>query len=184
MVFNGVATWWQGNKKSLADKFEYVMHGKLYRISEEGSGKHVKAYVRLTYLIFNSMNMDLYFWMFFPFHWCNTVNLPHLSSFLFQKVGLDWPFLGAHLLRLDLNLIYMTYFQVCLFFFYCVHLWNIIYFLATLLRELCFWAEGPSETTFLPHKGEVRVHPTLPGPHLCDYTRYGVVYCCCLFCGI
>ncbi|XP_075110541.1 DNA-directed RNA polymerases II, IV and V subunit 8B isoform X2 [Nicotiana tabacum] len=33
----------QGNKKSLADKFEYVMHGKLYRISEEGSGKHVKA---------------------------------------------------------------------------------------------------------------------------------------------
>ncbi|KAK4344879.1 hypothetical protein RND71_035055 [Anisodus tanguticus] len=32
-----------GDKKSLADKFEYVMHGKLYRISEEGAGKHVKA---------------------------------------------------------------------------------------------------------------------------------------------
>lgn len=48
MVINGFATWWQGNKKSLADKFEYVMHGKLYRISEEGSGKHVKAYVLLT----------------------------------------------------------------------------------------------------------------------------------------
>ncbi|KAG6509623.1 hypothetical protein ZIOFF_027623 [Zingiber officinale] len=28
----------QGNRKSLADKFEYVMHGKLYKISEEASG--------------------------------------------------------------------------------------------------------------------------------------------------
>uniref|UniRef100_A0A5B6ZYW7 Putative Nucleic acid-binding, OB-fold n=1 Tax=Davidia involucrata TaxID=16924 RepID=A0A5B6ZYW7_DAVIN len=35
----------QGGRKSLADKFEYVMHGKLYRISEEGSGPKVKAYV-------------------------------------------------------------------------------------------------------------------------------------------
>ncbi|KAM0000051.1 putative RNA polymerase, Rpb8, nucleic acid-binding protein [Helianthus debilis subsp. tardiflorus] len=34
-----------GGRKSLADKFEYVMHGKLYRISEEGSGANVKAYV-------------------------------------------------------------------------------------------------------------------------------------------
>ncbi|KAA8527263.1 hypothetical protein F0562_034640 [Nyssa sinensis] len=33
----------QGGRKSLADKFEYVMHGKLYRISEEGSGPKVKA---------------------------------------------------------------------------------------------------------------------------------------------
>ncbi|KAI3895276.1 hypothetical protein C5167_024293 [Papaver somniferum] len=33
----------QGGRKSLADKFEYVMHGKLYRIGEEGSGINVKA---------------------------------------------------------------------------------------------------------------------------------------------
>lgn len=35
----------QGGRKSLADKFEYVMHGKLYKISEEGSGPNVKVYV-------------------------------------------------------------------------------------------------------------------------------------------
>lgn len=35
----------QGGRKSLADKFEYVMHGKLYKISEEGSGANVKVYV-------------------------------------------------------------------------------------------------------------------------------------------
>ncbi|CAA6657253.1 unnamed protein product [Spirodela intermedia] len=33
----------QGTRKSLADKFEYVMHGKLYKISEEGSGPNVKV---------------------------------------------------------------------------------------------------------------------------------------------
>ncbi|CAA2997479.1 DNA-directed RNA polymerases II and V subunit 8A-like [Olea europaea subsp. europaea] len=32
-----------GNRKSLADKFDYVMQGKLYRISEESSHKQVKA---------------------------------------------------------------------------------------------------------------------------------------------
>lgn len=32
-----------GGRKSLADKFEYVMHGKLYKISEEGSGTNVKV---------------------------------------------------------------------------------------------------------------------------------------------
>ncbi|KAK4492890.1 hypothetical protein RD792_000215 [Penstemon davidsonii] len=32
-----------GNKKSLADKFDYVMQGKLYRISEETREKQVKA---------------------------------------------------------------------------------------------------------------------------------------------
>ena len=35
----------QGARKSLADKFEYVMHGKLYKISEEGSDGKVKVYV-------------------------------------------------------------------------------------------------------------------------------------------
>lgn len=34
----------QGQRKSLADKFEYVMHGKLYKISEESSGPNVKVY--------------------------------------------------------------------------------------------------------------------------------------------
>ncbi|XP_008779392.1 LOW QUALITY PROTEIN: DNA-directed RNA polymerases II, IV and V subunit 8B-like [Phoenix dactylifera] len=33
----------QGQRKSLADKFEYVMHGKLYKISEESSGPNVKV---------------------------------------------------------------------------------------------------------------------------------------------
>lgn len=33
----------QGGRKSLADEFEYVMNGKLYRISEEGSGANLKA---------------------------------------------------------------------------------------------------------------------------------------------
>ncbi|MQL95587.1 hypothetical protein Taro_028262 [Colocasia esculenta] len=33
----------QGGRKSLADKFEYVMHGKLYKISDEGSGPNVKV---------------------------------------------------------------------------------------------------------------------------------------------
>ncbi|KAK9133205.1 hypothetical protein Scep_012733 [Stephania cephalantha] len=33
----------QGQRKSLADKFEYVMHGKLYKLSEEGSGINVKV---------------------------------------------------------------------------------------------------------------------------------------------
>lgn len=37
----------QGGRKSLADKYEYVMHGKLYKISDEGSGKHLKAYVHI-----------------------------------------------------------------------------------------------------------------------------------------
>ncbi|KAL3655627.1 hypothetical protein CASFOL_000023 [Castilleja foliolosa] len=32
-----------GNRKSLADKFDYVMQGKLYRISEESRDKEVKA---------------------------------------------------------------------------------------------------------------------------------------------
>lgn len=42
----------QGGRKSLADKFEYVMHGKLYRISEEGSGANVKAYVVSLYYLY------------------------------------------------------------------------------------------------------------------------------------
>ncbi|XP_072988286.1 DNA-directed RNA polymerases II and V subunit 8A-like isoform X2 [Typha latifolia] len=29
-----------GGRKSLADKFEYVMHGKLYKISEDSSSGH------------------------------------------------------------------------------------------------------------------------------------------------
>ncbi|XP_042478017.1 DNA-directed RNA polymerases II and V subunit 8A-like [Macadamia integrifolia] len=39
----------QGNRKSLADKFEYVMHGKLYKISEEGSGANVKVEMYVSY---------------------------------------------------------------------------------------------------------------------------------------
>ncbi|XP_044473897.1 DNA-directed RNA polymerases II, IV and V subunit 8B-like [Mangifera indica] len=38
-----------GGRKSLADKFEYVMHGKLYKISDEGSGKTLKAEIYVSY---------------------------------------------------------------------------------------------------------------------------------------
>ena len=48
----------QGGQKSLADKFEYIMHGKLYKISDEpeaktldgSSGPGVTVYV---HMIFN-----------------------------------------------------------------------------------------------------------------------------------
>ncbi|CAI0410342.1 unnamed protein product [Linum tenue] len=30
-------------RKNLADKYEYVMHGKLYKLSEEGSGRSITA---------------------------------------------------------------------------------------------------------------------------------------------
>ncbi|XVF37621.1 hypothetical protein REPUB_Repub20aG0025300 [Reevesia pubescens] len=36
-------------RKSLADKYEYVMHGKLYKISDDGSGKSLKAEVYISY---------------------------------------------------------------------------------------------------------------------------------------
>ncbi|KAG6490451.1 hypothetical protein ZIOFF_051748 [Zingiber officinale] len=43
----------EGNRKSLADKFEYVMHGKLYKISEAPSGGHnVKVYVLIFVFVF------------------------------------------------------------------------------------------------------------------------------------
>ncbi|KAK6279490.1 hypothetical protein POUND7_019757 [Theobroma cacao] len=32
-----------GGRKSLADKYEYIMRGKLYKISADGSGKSLKA---------------------------------------------------------------------------------------------------------------------------------------------
>ncbi|GER44037.1 DNA-directed RNA polymerases I [Striga asiatica] len=38
-----------GNKKSLADKFDYVMQGKLYRISEESREKQVKADIYVSF---------------------------------------------------------------------------------------------------------------------------------------
>lgn len=46
------------------------------------------------------------------------------------------------------------------------------YFLTILRRIPFFWAEGLSKTTFLRHKGRVKVcvHPTLPRIHLCYYT--------------
>ncbi|KAL8521529.1 hypothetical protein ACS0TY_011881 [Phlomoides rotata] len=38
-----------GNRKSLADKFDYVMQGKLYRISEESREKQVKADIYVSF---------------------------------------------------------------------------------------------------------------------------------------
>ncbi|KAH7522654.1 DNA-directed RNA polymerases II and V subunit 8A [Ziziphus jujuba] len=46
----------QGEQKSLADKFEYVMHGLVYKISEEGSGSDVKAGI---YASFGGLQMWL-----------------------------------------------------------------------------------------------------------------------------
>ncbi|XP_050226367.1 DNA-directed RNA polymerases II, IV and V subunit 8B-like [Mercurialis annua] len=39
----------QGGRKTLADKYEYIMHGKLYKISEEGSGRKAKAEMLVSY---------------------------------------------------------------------------------------------------------------------------------------
>uniref|UniRef100_A0A0D6QRE9 DNA-directed RNA polymerases I, II, and III subunit RPABC3 n=1 Tax=Araucaria cunninghamii TaxID=56994 RepID=A0A0D6QRE9_ARACU len=39
----------QAGRKSLADKYEYVMYGKLYRISEEGSGANVKVEIYVSF---------------------------------------------------------------------------------------------------------------------------------------
>lgn len=37
----------QGGRKTLADKYEYVMHGKLYQIQEEGSRRATRTYVSM-----------------------------------------------------------------------------------------------------------------------------------------
>ncbi|GLT57754.1 hypothetical protein SLA2020_307040 [Shorea laevis] len=39
----------QGGRKSLADKYEYIMHGKLYKISDESSGKLLKAEIYVSF---------------------------------------------------------------------------------------------------------------------------------------
>ncbi|KAB2032215.1 hypothetical protein ES319_D05G357000v1 [Gossypium barbadense] len=36
-------------RKSLADKYEYIMHGKLYKITDDASGKGLKAEVYVSY---------------------------------------------------------------------------------------------------------------------------------------
>ncbi|KAI6699121.1 DNA-directed RNA polymerases II, IV and V subunit 8B [Syzygium oleosum] len=35
-----------GNRKSIADKYEYIMHGKLYKISEDDPGRASKSSVK------------------------------------------------------------------------------------------------------------------------------------------
>ncbi|XP_030528047.1 DNA-directed RNA polymerases II, IV and V subunit 8B [Rhodamnia argentea] len=35
-----------GNRKSIADKYEYIMHGKLYKISEDDAGRSSKGSVK------------------------------------------------------------------------------------------------------------------------------------------
>ncbi|KAG5538902.1 hypothetical protein RHGRI_019446 [Rhododendron griersonianum] len=42
----------EGKSKSLADKFEYVMHGLLYKMSEDDSSGTVKVYVIVIVLLF------------------------------------------------------------------------------------------------------------------------------------
>ncbi|ESR56121.1 hypothetical protein WN944_016018 [Citrus x changshan-huyou] len=38
-----------GARKTLADKYEYIMHGKLFKIGDEGSGKSLKAEIYVSY---------------------------------------------------------------------------------------------------------------------------------------
>lgn len=51
----------QGGRKSLADRYEYVMHGKLYKISEEGSGKSLKAYGPIKIHLYFTVVLDICF---------------------------------------------------------------------------------------------------------------------------
>ncbi|XP_030503173.2 DNA-directed RNA polymerases II and V subunit 8A [Cannabis sativa] len=39
----------QTERKSLADKFEYIMHGLLYKLAEEGSGSELKVGIYVSY---------------------------------------------------------------------------------------------------------------------------------------
>ncbi|GAB4848256.1 hypothetical protein Ancab_002923 [Ancistrocladus abbreviatus] len=39
----------QGGRETLADKYEYVMHGRLYRVEEYGSGEQVKGEIYVSY---------------------------------------------------------------------------------------------------------------------------------------
>ncbi|XP_059630472.1 DNA-directed RNA polymerases II and V subunit 8A-like [Cornus florida] len=39
----------QGARKTLADKFEYVMHGKLFKFAEERKGSEVKAEIYVSF---------------------------------------------------------------------------------------------------------------------------------------
>ncbi|XP_052193470.1 DNA-directed RNA polymerases II, IV and V subunit 8B-like isoform X2 [Diospyros lotus] len=39
----------EGGSKSLADKFEYVMHGLLYKMSEDASGSNAKVVVYMSF---------------------------------------------------------------------------------------------------------------------------------------
>ncbi|XP_038689579.1 DNA-directed RNA polymerases II, IV and V subunit 8B-like [Tripterygium wilfordii] len=39
----------QGGKKTVADKYEYIMHGKLYKITEKNSGKVIRKELYVSY---------------------------------------------------------------------------------------------------------------------------------------
>ncbi|XP_037492973.1 LOW QUALITY PROTEIN: DNA-directed RNA polymerases II and V subunit 8A [Jatropha curcas] len=46
----------QGKEGSIADKFEYIMYGKLYKITEEGLGADVKAEL---FISFGGLLLDM-----------------------------------------------------------------------------------------------------------------------------
>ncbi|KAJ0092915.1 hypothetical protein Patl1_26621 [Pistacia atlantica] len=46
----------QSGRETIADKFEYIMYGKIYRILEEGSGANIKAEI---YVSFSGLLMML-----------------------------------------------------------------------------------------------------------------------------
>ncbi|GAY35799.1 hypothetical protein CUMW_283340, partial [Citrus unshiu] len=45
----GCGTGLKTGRDSIADKFDYIMQGKIYRISEEGSGANVKAEIYVSF---------------------------------------------------------------------------------------------------------------------------------------
>lgn len=38
-----------GGRENLADRYDYVMHGRLYRVSEHGSGAHAKGEIYISF---------------------------------------------------------------------------------------------------------------------------------------
>ncbi|XP_011006018.1 PREDICTED: DNA-directed RNA polymerases II, IV and V subunit 8B-like isoform X1 [Populus euphratica] len=53
----------QGGRKTLADKYEYVMHGKLYQIQEEGSRRATRTYASM-FRICISANMFIILYLY------------------------------------------------------------------------------------------------------------------------
>ena len=76
-LINIIVLQFQDAPKSLADKFEYVMHGLLYKMSEDESGPSVKVYVLAIFPFIFSSVIHFCFWfsglstcLLVDFNWC------------------------------------------------------------------------------------------------------------------